>query len=78
MDRILNFEYAFKTAIEIGWAVGVAVLLALVQIVTATDVETVIADPQTWAIATAGALARAALVAVRIAIREAAQKIFGG
>ena len=64
-------EYAFRWGWEIFWAVVIAAVLTLAQLVSAEGAaDAVLADPQTWLINAAGAVARAAVAAAGVALRK--------
>lgn len=62
-------HYKFRTVQEIGWAVATVVTIALMQILLTLEPEKIV-DWHVWAIATAGALIRAAAGAVIATLGE--------
>jgi len=56
--------YTFKAVPEIVWAVAVAVVVALAQILSGLSVDQILGDPQAVAAIIGAAVARAALAAV--------------
>lgn len=57
-------EYQFKPIPETLWAVLVAVVVTMAQLLTAADSSQVLADPKAWLIVAAAAIARAVFGAV--------------
>lgn len=76
LSKILNFEYAFRLGAEIVWAVVIAVVVAVAPLITGTSIDTILADPETYVRALAGAAARAAAVAFMVALRAALGKVW--
>lgn len=58
-------EYIIKAGPEFVWAVLIAIVCTVTQIIVFTDPAEVLAEPRTWVISTAVAVGRVAVAAAK-------------
>lgn len=74
----MDEKYVIKKAVELGWAVLIAISAFFAQLVATSDPNTVLTEPRTYIAAAVAGLARVAVAAARNWLTENIFKPAGG